>query len=256
MKILLNGAETALITLNKEETDAGVFVTPTLFSETKITVDTVEFVFDVPKINALAFNNGFCTNDFVSVAPLDEEFMSRDIVMVKGDDGMLSVGTVTAERFLTRYFTSREKCVFRIELENREYSGKVLLEKFVYSRTKTGGEFFSAYCDLLKMEYDIKLPEKIDTGWSSWSYYYRNITEEDTAILPKKSAENRKNFSERIIRGLTLYKLTTAGRRGTRFRPAGKKTAKRSKTLKSRSVQADWDCGCRPRLHRTTAICS
>lgn len=190
MKILLNGAETALITLNKEETDAGVFVTPTLFSETKITVDTVEFVFDVPKINALAFNNGFCTNDFVSVAPLDEEFMSRDIVMVKGDDGMLSVGTVTAERFLTRYFTSREKCVFRIELENREYSGKVLLEKFVYSRTKTGGEFFSAYCDLLKMEYDIKLPEKIDTGWSSWSYYYRNITEEECRKQEKLLREN------------------------------------------------------------------
>jgi len=179
MKILLNGKETDKVSLKYNNLSAGIAVTPTLHLSEEEKIDKIEFVFDLPRKNIIAFSNGFCTNDFVEVKKLTDEFMCRDIVLFKGDDGVFSCGMLTGKKFLTRFFAKPYSLTLSVELEGKDFCGDVELEAFVFSDTVTGGDFFSAYCDNLAGLHNISLPKHIDTGWSSWSYYYRTVTEND-----------------------------------------------------------------------------
>ena len=177
-------------TLAAEPTKAGTLVRPTLHLGEKMMIDTVEFIFSLPQKNALVFDNGFCTNAFVEVASLKEPILSRDLVMVKADDGVFSCGLITAEKYLTRFCVSPGECRLCMELEGREYEGDVPLEAFVFSEALAGGTFFDAYCDLLVREHAITLPDHVDAGWSGWSYFYRTMTEEDCCTQEKALREH------------------------------------------------------------------
>ena len=49
-------------------------------------IDTIDIVFPLEFTKeALVYNNGFCTNDFVNVIKLETELVSRDILMIKED---------------------------------------------------------------------------------------------------------------------------------------------------------------------------
>ncbi len=194
-EIYLNGKEAHNLILTSENTPCGEKLHFTLLINEDIKIDTLDIVFPLEFTKeALVFNNGFCTNDFVNVIKLEEELVSRDILMIKEGDRCFSIAMTSAENFLTRFIATNEKVILRHYFDGLTYKpGTYSLETFVVSDKITGGEFFGKYCDLLQKKFNIHIPQQPDAGWSSWSCLYGTVTEDDVI----KQAENTRAVSEK-----------------------------------------------------------
>ncbi len=194
-EIYLDGKEAHNLFLTERKISCGEKMQFVLMLNEDTKIDTLDIVFllDFTE-NALVFNNGFCTNDFVNVIKLDKELVSRDILMIKEDSKFFSIAMTSAENYLTRFISTKDKVILRHYFDGLTYKrGTYPLEEFVVSDELSGGEFFSLYCDFLKEKFNIKLPQMPDAGWSSWSCMYGTVTEDDVL----KQAENTKKISEK-----------------------------------------------------------
>ena len=209
--VLVNGKESRNLFLGTSAVPCGERMRFMLMLGTDTVIDTVDVVFHLDfSSDALIFNNGFCTNDFVNIQKLDGEFVTRDIVMIKENDKCFSVAMTCGENYLTRFFTTKDKLIIRHYFDNLTYNaGNYPLEEFVVSEELTGNEFFSAYCDYLKEKHHIELPEIPDTGGSSWSRLYGDVTEDDVI----RQAANTKAISE----GATLMQVDDGWQNGSTF---------------------------------------
>lgn len=160
----------------------------------------VEFVFeqDFSSDKLLFFNNGFCTNDFAFITEIKEEkIVSRDLLMYKNPNGrFFNLAVTTAERFLTRFISNNRSAVLRYYMEDKTLvpGQEYQLEQFVVEETSEGGAFFSAYASFMAQKHQITLPQQVDSGWSSWSCYYGNVTEERVLA---QSENMKRQFSDR-----------------------------------------------------------
>lgn len=145
----------------------------------------------------LFFHNGFCTNDFAFITKIGKEsVVSRDILMYQNSMQQgFHLALTTAERFLTRFISTKERTVLRYYMEGkrlvpgREYR----LEQFVVDEDLEGGEFFARYASFMAQKHQIALPQQVDSGWSSWSCYYGDVTQERVAL---QSENIRSEFAD------------------------------------------------------------
>ena len=193
--IYVNGKETHNLFLTERKIPCGDKMQFVLIVNEDTKIDTVDIVFPLTFTKeALAFNNGFCTNDFINIQKFENEIISRDIFMVKEDNKCFSIAMTSAENYLTRFIATNEKLILRFYFDGLTCKrGAYPLEEFVISEEICGGEFFSLYCDFLKEKFNINLPEMPDTGWSSWSCMYGTVTEDDVL----KQAKLTKEISEK-----------------------------------------------------------
>ncbi len=193
--IYVNGKEAHNLFLTERKINCGDKMQFVLMVHEDTKIDTVDIVFPLTfSKNALVFDNGFCTNDFISVKKFENEVISRDIFMVKEGDKCFSIALTSAENYLTRFIATNEKLTLRYYFDGLTYKkGTYPLEEFVVSEDIAGGEFFSLYCDFLKEKFNINLPKLPDAGWSSWSCMYGTVTEDDVI----KQAQLTKSISEK-----------------------------------------------------------
>lgn len=187
-KITLNGKEAHNLFLISEPVACGERFQLSLILTEDTVIDELDVIFplDFTK-EALIYNNGFCTNDFAFVTKLSDTLVSRDIVMIKEQDKCFSLAMASGNTFLTRFISTNDQVILRHYFEGKTYKkGNYPLEEFVASDTLCGGRFFSLYCDYLKEKFNIKLPEHINTGWSSWSCLYGTVTQEDVLTAAKE----------------------------------------------------------------------
>ncbi|MBQ8164672.1 MAG: alpha-galactosidase [Clostridia bacterium] len=162
----------------------------------------------------LFYNNANTTNDWVNIKELGEESISsKDIAMIKCGEETFAVAMTSAEKFYTTFETDKSKLVIHYELEGKtvKAGNELALESFIASDDVCGGEFFDKYCTYMAEKYSVKLPGKIDSGWSSWSCYYHDINEENISL----QSENLK--SEYGDRGADLIQIDDSWQNGKSF---------------------------------------
>ena len=164
--------------------DFGVEYTPVIRFKNKMKPEhiSVKFLFDgaFDSDDTCFFNNASTTNDWARIEKLrDDPILSRDIAMVQNSEQSFCIAMTSAEKFFTTFRTDKKSLsvVYETECKTVAADKELTLESFVVSYKVSGGEFFDRYCSYLAEKFDIKLSDKIDTGWSSWSCYYHDIDE-------------------------------------------------------------------------------
>ena len=198
--------------------DFGIEYVPVIRFKNKMKPEhiSVKFAFDgaFDADDTRFFNNASTTNDWARIEKLrDDPIVSRDIAMVKCGGKSFSIALTSAERFFTTFRTDKNSLsvVYETECKAMPVDKEIQLESFVVSYKLSGGEFFERYCSYLAEMYDIKLPEKIDTGWSSWSCYYHDIDENNILM----QSENLLN--EYGVLGADLIQIDDSWQNGWSF---------------------------------------
>lgn len=186
-----------------------------LTQNVKIGRFSIKFLFKEPfEGESLFFNNANTTNDWVGIEKIgDNRFVSRDIAMIKGDNASFSVAMTSAETFYASFESDRYCIILNYEFEDKSIAaGKsISLESFIVSDTVCGGEFFARYASYMAEKYSIKLPEKVNSGWSSWSCYYHDINEENILL---QSENLQKEYGDK---GADLIQIDDSWQNGWSF---------------------------------------
>lgn len=189
-----------LLKAERAEVSCGTEYTLRIQARQAVPLNRIDLVFSFSESfcreKLLFFNNGFCTNDFAFITEIGSDaVVSRDLLLYQNERGQnFNLAVTTAERFLTRFISTGEGTVLRYYMEDKflvpgeEYR----LEQFVVDECMEGGAFFAAYASFMAQKHHIVLPKSIDSGWSSWSCYYGNVTE-DRVLL--QSENMKREFS-------------------------------------------------------------
>lgn len=204
-KYLLNDEQEAdcgafLLKVERKAVPCGTEYTLRLQAHEAVPLNRIDIAFSFSEAfcreELLFFNNGFCTNDFAFITQIGaEEIVSRDLLMYRNETGQcFNLAVTTAERFLTRFISTRKGTVLRYYMEDKPLvpGEEYRLEQFVLDEQLEGGAFFAAYASFMARKHHIVLPGRIDSGWSSWSCYYGDVTE-DRVLL--QSENMKREFS-------------------------------------------------------------